>query len=99
MFILSKSDLAKHSTKKYSFKSFFKILLEIKKNFRFALKMSFSIFSNENAGFNEYLELKYVNKIQHENIIKYIEYFVFNGRICILTEYYKVNKFFVVVNL
>ena len=32
MFILSKSDLAKHSTK-YSFLSYFKILLENKKKF------------------------------------------------------------------
>ena len=57
--------------------------------YRFALKMSVNVISNS-FELNNYPDVKNLQNLNHENIIKYIENFMYEGRVCIITEYYKV---------
>ena len=57
---------------------------------RYALKLSNYFISNESE-LNEDQDVKNLRNLNHQNIIKYIEDFMFQSRICIVTKYYEVN--------
>ena len=51
--------------------------------------MSVNVISNS-FELNNYPDVNNLQNLNHENIIKYIENFMYEGRVCIITEYYKV---------
>ena len=57
---------------------------------RYALKYNNYFISNENE-LNEDKDVKNLRNLIHQNIIKYIDAFMFQSRICIVTKYYEVN--------
>ena len=57
--------------------------------FRYALKVLNDLFLDD----KECLEINNLKSLNHPNIIKYIDSFVYDSRICILVEYHKVNFF------
>ena len=58
--------------------------------YRFALKCSNHLIFNEQE-LDKNLDIKNLRRLNHENIIKYIEDFIFQKHICIITKYYEVT--------